>query len=234
MSTHRREPVGVAPVARPLRLLVVLALTVTVLGPALAAVDSSNGPSLPAATGPTAGEQVRAAQVPPGQALITSTGDSPVVGDVLQVPAIDLEAPLVDVALGTNGVLSPPTDAALVGRWNDSAKVGAMKGQSVVAGHTVSSGGGLMNRLGELEFGDRVRATDDGMAVDYIVTSVEKYTRAEVATSAQTLFGQQRESNRLVLVTCADFSADGIYLSNIVVLAYPVRRLSSQKAADHS
>ncbi len=210
--------------ARPFRLLVVLAATVALMGPGLAALDPASIPGA-ASVGSAGPAQVAPGQVDPGQVLVTSVGDSPVAGDVLQIPSIGLEASIVDVALGSSNVLSPPTDIEMVGRWNDSAAVGSMKGQSVLTGHTVASGAGVMNRLGELTLGDRVRATDNGMAVDYIVTSVEKYSRAEVANLSQTLFGQDRPSNRLVLVTCADYSADGIYLSNIVVLAYPVRRV---------
>ncbi|GAB2764779.1 hypothetical protein GCM10027020_16290 [Nocardioides salsibiostraticola] len=210
--------------ARPFRLLVVLASTVALLGPGVAGLDRGFAPADPR-VGAAGLSQVAPAPVNPGQVLTTSTGDSPVAGDVLQIPAIDLEASLVNVALGSSGVLSPPSDTDMVGRWNDSASVGAMNGQSVLTGHTVSSGDGVMNRLGELVIGDRIRATDDGMAVDYVVTSVEKYSRSEIAEYSQTLFGQDRPANRLVLVTCADFSADGIYLSNIVVLAYPVRRV---------
>lgn len=209
---------------RPFRLLVVLAATVALLGPGVAGLDGGFAPTDPRASaeGPS---QVSPEPVIPGRVLTTSTGDSPVAGDRLHIPAIDVEASLVDVALGSNGVLSPPSDTDMVGRWNDSATVGATKGQSVLTGHTVSSGGGVMNRLGELAINDRIWVTDDGMAVDYVVTSVEKYSRAEIAELSQTLFGQDRPANRLVLVTCADFSADGIYLSNIVVLAYPVRRV---------
>lgn len=221
MSDHRREPGADENITRPFRLLVVLATAAALLGPGLADLGTSPSPSAV----PTAAVAERSpGQVPPEQVLTTSVGDSPVVGDVLQIPSIDLEASLVDVALGTNGVLSPPSDIDLIGRWNDSAKVGDTAGQSVLAGHTVSSGAGVMNRLGEVEIGDRVRATDDGMAVDYVITSIEKYSRAEIAEYSQALFGQDRPANRLVLVTCADYSPEGIYLSNIVVLAYPVRR----------
>lgn len=223
MSTHRQGTEADDGLTRPFRLLVVLAATVALLGPGVAGRDGGFAPSDP--RGGVAGpSQVSPEPVAP-QKVITSTGDSPKSGDLLQIPAIDLEANLVDVALGSSGVLSPPSDTDMVGRWNDSATLGATKGQSVLTGHTVSSGGGVMNRLGELAVNDRIRATDNGVAVDYVVTSVEKYSRSEVAEFSQTLFGQDRPANRLVLVTCADFSADGIYLSNIVVLAYPVRRV---------
>ncbi len=200
------------------RLVAVLALTAALVGPtALAAPEPTTpmGPGAVSGSTDGAGSQV---------VLTTSAGDSPVPGDVLQVPSIGLEAALVDVTLGSNGVLSPPTDTSLVGRWNDSAKIGSRRGQSVLTGHAVHTGGGVMNRLGEVERGDRIRATDDGAAVDYIVTSVRKYSRAEIAQQAQSLFGQDRPANRLVLVTCADWTSDGIYLSNIVVSAWPVRR----------
>ena len=116
----------------------------------------------------------------------------------------------------------PPSDTQLVGWWQRSAEPGARHGQTVITGHTVHAGGGVMNRLGELGTGDVIRLRDNDKVVEYRVTDIATLSTAEVAEHAVPLFGQDREQGRLVLVTCTDW-VDGDYLSNIVVVADPVR-----------
>ncbi len=142
--------------------------------------------------------------------------------DVLYVPSIDLLAPIIDIEMDQAGVLSPPADTDVVGWWQRSAEPGARRGQTVITGHTVHTGGGVMNELGELGPGDVVRLRDDDRVVEYRVTDSAVLSVDEVAENAQMLFGQDREKGRLVLVTCTDW-VDGDYLSNIIVVADPVR-----------
>ncbi len=142
--------------------------------------------------------------------------------DVLYIPAIDLHAPIEDIEMDTSGVLSPPADTDVVGWWQRSAEPGARRGQTVITGHTVHDGGGVMNDLGKLGRGDVVRLRDDNKVVEYRVTDIATLSLQEVADNAQMLFGQDREKGRLVLVTCTDW-VDGDYLSNIIVVAEPVR-----------
>ncbi len=79
-----------------------------------------------------------------------------------------------------------------------------------------------MNRLGELGAGDVIRVRDEDQVVEYRVTDIATLSTAEVAENAVSLFAQDREEGRLVLVTCTDW-VDGDYLSNIIVVADPVR-----------
>jgi LPXTG-site transpeptidase (sortase) family protein len=142
--------------------------------------------------------------------------------DVLYVPSIDLLAPIEDIEMDEAGVLSPPADTDIVGWWQRSAEPGARHGQTVITGHTVHTGGGVMNDLGELGPGDVVRIRDEDQVVEYRVTDNQTLSTDEVAENAQLLFGQDREEGRLVLVTCTDW-VDGDYLSNIIVVADVVR-----------
>lgn len=142
--------------------------------------------------------------------------------DVLYVPSIDLLSPIVDIEMDEDGVLSPPADTDIVGWWQRSAEPGARVGQTVITGHTVHTGGGVMNELGELVPGDVVRIRDEGEVIEYRVTDNQTLSTEEVADNAQMLFGQDREEGRLVLVTCTDW-VDGDYLSNIIVVADVVR-----------
>jgi LPXTG-site transpeptidase (sortase) family protein len=167
------------------------------------------------------------------------TGDSrytalpaPSNPELLIVPEIDLRAPIVPIEIDPDGVLDPPANVHEVGWWRHSAKPGATSGQTLVTGHTVHTGGGVMNELGDLRPGALVQIKTALGTVDYETTKVFVYTKAEVAQHKQQLFGQKRSSNRLVLVTCTGWTGKD-YTSNIIVFADPlgVEKASSGKAA---
>ncbi|CAN5361815.1 hypothetical protein BH09ACT12_BH09ACT12_34110 [soil metagenome] len=138
--------------------------------------------------------------------------------DALIVPTIGLNASMVDIELDAAGVLTPPADYTEVGYWGRSAAPGAGSGQTVVTGHTVHTGGGVMNRLAAVADGDPLQIRFDGVLTDYRVRKVITLSKAQVAEKAEALFGQDRRSGRLVLVTCTDW--DGAeYESNVIVFA---------------
>lgn len=136
----------------------------------------------------------------------------------LIVPALELRAPVVPIEMNTDGVLHPPDDVREVGWWQRSAKPGARKGQTLLTGHTVSSGGGVMDDLGKLAPGDRVRVKSPRGTVIYETTRVRDYSTEQVAAQARKLFGQDRGDGRLVLVTCSDWNGE-VYESNTIVFA---------------
>ncbi|HEY9565628.1 MAG TPA: class F sortase [Nocardioides sp.] len=138
----------------------------------------------------------------------------------LIVPSIKLRSKIIPIEVDQNGTLDPPEDVDLVGWWKRSAKPGAAKGQTVLTGHTVHSGGGVMDKLGKIDKGSRVQVKTGKATLNYKVTKVKTYTTAQVAKYAQTLFAQDRERGRLVLVTCTDWE-NGVYQSNIIVFADP-------------
>jgi len=158
----------------------------------------------------------------------TGTGDSRYVAlpapsdpELLIVPEIALRAPIVPIEIRSDGVLDPPSDVHEVGWWKRSAKPGSPSGQTLVTGHTVHTGGGVMNELGDLRPGALVQIKTPLGTVDYETTKVFVYTRAEVAEHKQQLFSQKRSSNRLVLVTCTGWTGHD-YTSNIIVFAEPL------------
>ncbi|HEX2896021.1 MAG TPA: class F sortase [Marmoricola sp.] len=148
----------------------------------------------------------------------------------LIVPEIKLRAPILPIEIAPDGVLTPPSDVHDVGWWQRSAKPGATSGQTLITGHTVHTGGGVMNRLGDLRPGSLIQIRTPRGTVDYEATKVFVYTRAEVAAHANDLFSQDRKTNRLVLVTCTGWTGRD-YTSNIIVFADPlgVRTGSSGK-----
>ena len=138
--------------------------------------------------------------------------------ELLIVPEIKLRAPIVPIEIASNGVLTPPADVHEVGWWQRSAKPGATSGQTLITGHTVHTGGGVMNQLGDLRPGSLIQIRTPRGTVDYQATKVFVYTKAEVAKHADELFSQDRRKVRLVLVTCTGWNGHD-YTSNIIVYA---------------
>jgi LPXTG-site transpeptidase (sortase) family protein len=165
--------------------------------------------------------------VRPGETAIDVPGaeyrslDKPSAPVELIVPSIDLSANVIPIAVDDGGVLHPPEDVNEVGWWELSAKPGAKDGQTLLTGHTVHTGGGVMNRLGDLRPGDLVQIRTARGTLDYSTTKVFVYTRDQVSKNSQELFGQGRDKNRLVLVTCTGWTGS-VYTSNIIVFADPV------------
>jgi LPXTG-site transpeptidase (sortase) family protein len=161
---------------------------------------------------------VRDQQSPDVQAQPAPVSVEPAAPVRLIVPAIDLRARVVPIEVDPDGVLFPPDDVDEVGWWRRSAEPGSNGGQTLMAGHTVSEGHGVMDDLGKLRTGDAVRVRTSEGTIRYETTGKTVYSRAELAAKAKRLFGQDRDDNRLVLITCTDWDGD-VYRSNVVVFA---------------
>ncbi|WP_316932240.1 class F sortase [Nocardioides marmotae] len=136
----------------------------------------------------------------------------------LKIPAIDVVAPVVPIGMSPGRVLQPPADYTKVGWWDVSARAGARRGQTVITGHTVHTGGGALNPVTSLEKGQKVLVVSRKGTVRYRVSGVRVLSRAALAEQAEALFGQDRGRGRLVLVSCTDWNGSE-FESNVVVLA---------------
>lgn len=91
----------------------------------------------------------------------------------------------------------------------------------MVAGHTVHTGGGAFDQVSWLRRGDRIDVRTANGALRYAVERVQAYDKDALAVAAEAVFAQHGPP-RLVLVSCDGW--DGrTYLSNVVVVAAPVR-----------
>lgn len=136
------------------------------------------------------------------------------------IQRLRMDAPVVPISTVGNA-LTPPSDPQQLGWWSAGAKTGARQGSALVTGHTVHTGGGAMDDLEQLRTGDRVTVYTSRGIIPYTVRSVNVFGKGSIARHAQRLFSQEVRG-RLVLVTCEDW--DGTrYLSNVVVVAKPVR-----------
>jgi LPXTG-site transpeptidase (sortase) family protein len=146
----------------------------------------------------------------------------------LVVPALKIRAPILPIEVNAQAVLDPPRNPRDVGWWQRSARPGAKVGQTVLTGHTVHTGGGVMDKLGKLHKGQLVRVVTPKGTMTYSTTRVVTWSKAELARRAVDIFAQKRSDVRLVLITCSGWTGSS-YTSNVVVFAKPlgVRERSS-------
>jgi sortase (surface protein transpeptidase) len=170
--------------------------------------------------------------MPPVPRVVTSSV-GPTLGSIgepvgLVIPSINVNAKVVPIEMNrTTRVLSPPGDVTEVGWWTRSAQPGAKEGQTLITGHSVRLGDGVMDRLGDVRRGATVQvyAAKSGRdskakVASYLVQRVFVYSKKEVAAHSDDLFGQGYHPRRLVLVTCTDWDGKE-YESNIIVYAQP-------------
>ena len=139
----------------------------------------------------------------------------------LVVESLDIDAPIVSIAMTPARVLTPPANPREVGWWDDSAKPGSSAGQTIIAGHTVHTGGGQFDDLGAIKRGAQIEIIRNRHTESYVATKVFTLSKKQVSDQATKLFDQQRHPNRLVLITCGDWTGKE-YLTNVFVYARPV------------
>ncbi len=139
----------------------------------------------------------------------------------LEIPSIGVDAPVVPIEVDSDAVLNPPGDPVQVGWWKRSAQPGARGGQTVIAGHTVHTGGGSLDHVRSLRKGQTVDLATHRGTMRYRVRSVQVYDQPELADHADELFGQGAGDGRLVIVSCTDWNGSS-YDNNVVVLAQPL------------
>jgi LPXTG-site transpeptidase (sortase) family protein len=139
----------------------------------------------------------------------------------LVVPSLKIKAPILPIEVNDQRILDPPRNPRDVGWWKRSARPGAAQGQTVLTGHTVHTGGGVMDDLGDLDKGKLVKVVTPKGTMEYATTKVVTWSKSELADRAVEIFAQQRSDTRLVLITCTDWNGSD-YDSNIVVFAKPL------------
>jgi len=95
--------------------------------------------------------------VPQGQSADFRPLSSPATPVKLIIPSQKLRAAIRPIEVNSSNVLDPPSNVREVGWWSRSVRPGADHGQTVLTGHTVHDGGGVMDHLGKLHAGDVVR-----------------------------------------------------------------------------
>lgn len=141
----------------------------------------------------------------------------------LQIPALGVDAPVVPIEVDADAVLEPPADPVQVGWWERSAEPGSGEGQTVIAGHTVHTGGGSLDEVRSLRRGQTLDVRTHRGTMRYRVSSVRVHDHRQLAARAVDLFGQGAGGGRLVVVSCTDWNGTS-YDNNVVVVAEPLGR----------
>lgn len=135
----------------------------------------------------------------------------------MQIPTLDVTAPVVPIEMTPDLVLEPPADPSTVGWWSEGAAPGSAEGSAVLVGHSVRTGGGALNEVGSLSDGDVIEVVGEEHTLTYEVETVEVLSKDELAREAERVF-DQLGPGRLVVITCEDFDGT-VWQSNVVATA---------------
>ena len=111
----------------------------------------------------------------------------------LVVPSLRIRAQILPIEVNQQAVLDPPEDPRDVGWWKRSARPGKASGQTVLTGHTVHTGGGVMDNLRKLHRGNVVRVVTPKGVMVYRTTRVVTWSKAELAKRSVSIFEQKRD-----------------------------------------
>ncbi|MGH3351937.1 MAG: class F sortase [Nocardioides sp.] len=192
-------------------LVVVLVVAVAVLGYAAydyyAKIDKAQAGSTPPGTTSSIPAEALA-EVPKKKGKVRG----------VSIPTLNVHADVVPLAM-ESGTLTPPADAALMGWWKGGAKPGSDEGSVLIVGHTLHNGGGVLDRLGEVDEGQKITVRTKKDEFSYTVRSMRDLTKDQVAKRSAKLFDPDGEA-RLVVVTCDDWDGTS-FQGNTVVVAVP-------------
>ncbi|MEV4110772.1 class F sortase [Nonomuraea sp. NPDC049695] len=154
-----------------------------------------------------------------GKSMQTNTTPAAaVVPESIDIPAIDLEAPLMKLGLSKDGEVElPPYEKPKVAGWYSGSAVPGEKGASVIIGHVdTKTAPAVFYRLRQLRKGETVKVErSDGKVVSFKVEAIEQVHKDSFPTRRVYV------EDGLKLVTCGgkfDY-AKGEYLDNIIVYA---------------
>lgn len=137
----------------------------------------------------------------------------------VRIPAIGVDADIIDLGLNPDQTMQVPTDFAQTG-WFQYSPLPGRPGASVIAGHVDSTTGpAVFYRLRELAPGDRIEVEGgDGTVVTFEVDRVEQYAKADFP--GHHVYASSGEPE-LRLITCGGpfDRSTGHYLDNVVVYA---------------
>ncbi len=146
-------------------------------------------------------------------------GDFSTAVAAVSIPAIDVESPIVDLGLRSDGTLEVPTVFELAG-WYEKSALPGEPGPTVIVGHVDSTDGpAVFYRLRDLEPGHRIEVERaDGAVVGFEVTDVSLVSKDDFPTEA--VYGAT-SAPTLRLITCGgDFDWEtASYVGNRIVFA---------------
>ncbi|NUW40733.1 class F sortase [Nonomuraea rhodomycinica] len=148
----------------------------------------------------------------------TQQAAAKVVPESIDIPSIDVEAPLMKLGLTKDGEVElPPYEKPKVAGWYSGSAVPGEKGASVIVGHVdTKTAPAVFYKLRKLRKGELVKVErSDGKVARYKVDAVEQVHKDRFPARKVYV------DDGLKLVTCGgtfDY-AKGEYIDNIIVYA---------------
>ncbi|MFC8828367.1 class F sortase [Streptomyces sp. NPDC057137] len=161
---------------------------------------------------------------PPAPPADKATGDGKALGRSvpvgLQIPAIEVDTPVMRLGLASDGTMQvPPITADDRAGWYRHSPTPGQVGPSVIVGHVTvgTHGDGVFRHLARLRRGDRITARlENGTAAVFAVSAVQKIAKADFP--ADDVYGDV-DRPELRLITCGGrLTGDG-YVDNVIVFA---------------
>ncbi|WEH43540.1 class F sortase [Streptomyces sp. AM 2-1-1] len=138
----------------------------------------------------------------------------------VSVPAIKVDAPIVDVGLDQDGWIAapPPQDPNLAGWYQNGISPG-QRGTAVLVGHVDNlSGPAVFYGLGALTKGEHVEVTRyDGRVAVFEIYGVEVFSKADFP--GPRVYGDTGYAELRVITCGGGYSKAGGYDGNVVVFA---------------
>jgi len=185
--------------------------------------DGLRTPSSPTTVTPPATIQVTdvpaqvVAQAPTDIPLITNTPTPLPKGTSLVIPALAVNAPIIDVYL-VDGIWDVSLLGANVGHLQGTARVGEV-GNVVLSGHVELRDGhkGVFSLLNQAAIGDRIIVFNGDAQLEYVITEVYTTTPDDLTPVYPTI------EPRLTLITCGSYDFfSNQYLERTIVVAEPI------------
>jgi LPXTG-site transpeptidase (sortase) family protein len=177
---------------------------------------------LAGAGGPSGPPQPEAARREPRGAPAGPGADPlpPAVPTWVSIPAIGVDAPLMNVGLDPDGwVEAPPQEIQNLAGWYEGAAAPGAEGTAVITGHVDNAAGpAVFYGLGVLRAGDGIEVTrEDGVTVRFTVHDVAVFDKDRLPGSVY----QDTGRPELRVLTCGgSFEQGSGYQDNIVVFAH--------------
>ncbi|MFG2553882.1 class F sortase [Streptomyces sp. NPDC048581] len=138
----------------------------------------------------------------------------------LQIPAIDVDTPVIRLGLASDGTVQvPPITADDRAGWYRHSPTPGQVGPSILLGHvTVGAyGDGVFRHLTRLHRGDRIVARrEDGSSAEFTVSAVRTVAKADFPTDD--VYGDV-DRPELRLITCGGPRDGEEYRDNVIVFA---------------
>ncbi|MFJ2115126.1 MULTISPECIES: class F sortase [unclassified Streptomyces] len=181
-------------------------------------VDVPLGPPQPAAAAAADSRPDPAAVATTSRPLVKPLPYAPM--SRLRIPALKVDAPVVDVGLDPDGWIAapPPQDANLAG-WYQNGVAPGQRGTAVVVGHVDNHAGpAVFYGLGSLKKGQHIEVSRfDGRTAEFEIYGVEVFAKNSFPGSR--VYGDTGHAELRVITCGGAYSRAAGYDGNVVVFA---------------